>query len=485
MDRTLTAADRLLSPPRKGRLLAVLLAGQFMANVDTAIANVATPSIHERLGATGAELQLTVSGYVLAYAMLLITAARLGDLRGYRRVYVLGVAVFTGASLLCGLAPTPLTLVLARVAQGAGAALLVAQVLSGIQLHFEGAERQRALSRFVVVLSTSAVVGQILGGLLISADVLGAGWRPIFLINVPIGAALLVAALRWLPPDEGTRPARLDGAGVGALSAAVLLIVLPLVLGREMGWPSWTWVALAGSLPVVVLFVAIERGVAARGGQPLLDLRVVARPAVALALASRAAAMGTYFGMLFVLALYLQQGRHESAWRSGLALVSWVAAFGVGGPLLGRLPARVGHLAAPLGALVMAGAYLALATGAAAGGAMGPALVTLLGLGGLGFGVNTAALLSHLTQAVPRDRAPDVSGVYQTTGQLAGVVAVAGFGALYLALAHEPGLAAATHAFTVVCGAFAFTAAVAAASAWAARALAAGVRSRSCSNVPG
>lgn len=468
MDRTSTAADRQLAPPRTGRLLAVLLAGQFMANVDTAIANVATPSIHAGLGASGAELQLTVSGYVLAYAMLLITAARLGDLRGYRRIYVLGVGVFTGASLLCGLAPTPLTLVLARVAQGAGAALLVAQVLSGIQLHFEGAERQRALGRLVVVLSTSAVVGQILGGLLISADLLGTGWRPIFLINVPIGAALLAAALRWLPPDSAARPARLDGAGVAALSATVLLVVLPLVLGQETGWPVWTWLALSGSLPGLAVFVAVERSVARRGGQPLLDLRVVARPAVALALLSRGAAMGTYFGLLFVLALYLQQGRHESAWRSGVALVSWVAAFGVGGPLLGRLPARVGHLAAPLGALLLAASYLAMATGAGSG--EGPALVTLLGLGGLGFGINTAALLSHLTRAVPRDDAPDVSGVYQTTGQLAGVVAVAGFGALYLALTHEPGLPAATHAFTVVCAAFAVTAGVAAASAWGARA---------------
>jgi MFS family permease len=474
MHRTIAAADWVLAPPRKGRLLAVLLAGQFMANVDTAIANVATPSIHERLGASGAELQLTVSGYVLAYAMLLITAARLGDLRGYRRVYVLGVAVFTAASLVCGLAPTPLTLVLARVGQGAGAALLVAQVLSGIQLHFEGAERQRALGRFVVVLSTSAVIGQILGGLLISADLLGAGWRPIFLINVPIGAALLVAALRWLPPDAGARTARMDLAGVAALSATVLLIVLPLVLGQEAGWPGWTWLALAASLPGLAVFVAIERRVAGRGGQPLLDLGVLVRPAVGLALASRAAAMGTYFGMLFVLALYLQQARHESAWRSGLALVSWVAAFGVGGPLLGRLPARLARLAAPIGAMIMGGSYLAMATGAGAGEALGPALVTLLGLGGLGFGINTAGLLSHLTGAVPRDYAPDISGVYQTTGQLAGVMGVAGFGALYLALTHEPGLEAATHAFTVICAAFALAAGVAAAAAWGARALAAG-----------
>jgi MFS family permease len=266
--------------PHAGRLLLVLLAGQFMANVDTSIVNVSTPAIHDGLGASGSELQLIVSGYILAYAMLLITGARLGDTRGYRRMFLTGLVTFTAASLACGLAPDPFTLIVARVVQGAGSALMVPQALSGIQLSFSGPARARALGLYAVALSSSAVVGQILGGVLISADLLGTGWRPVFLINVPIGVALIVAAVRWLPADRPSHRRRLDLAGVAMLSGATLLAVLPLVLGREAGWPAWTWVCLVASVPVLAIFLAWERGVTRRGGYPLLNLHVLRSPAV-------------------------------------------------------------------------------------------------------------------------------------------------------------------------------------------------------------
>jgi MFS family permease len=191
-------------------VLALLLGGQALANIDTAIVNIATPSIQAELHATGAELQLIVFGYILAYAMLLVTGARLGQIYGYRTIFLIGVAGFTLASLACGLAPDPTTLIAARVIQGASGALLVPQVLSGIQLSIPEAERPRALGWFVVVLSGSAVIGQVLGGALISADVLGSGWRPVFLINVPIGALLVSAAMRYLPHQAGARRAQLD-----------------------------------------------------------------------------------------------------------------------------------------------------------------------------------------------------------------------------------------------------------------------------------
>jgi len=194
MSLTSRSDARSTSARRTAALLAVLLTGQALANIDTAIANVAAPSIHADLRASGGELQLVVSGYVLAYAVLLITGARLGHLYGYRPVFLLGVSTFTIASLVCGLAPDPITLVLARFVQGAGAALLVPQVLSGIQLNFSGEARQRALGLFVMALSGSAVVGQVLGGAIITADLFGAAWRPAFLVNVPIGVVLLVAA---------------------------------------------------------------------------------------------------------------------------------------------------------------------------------------------------------------------------------------------------------------------------------------------------
>lgn len=224
-----------LREAHKGGLLAILLAGPFMAQADATIANVATPSIHADLGASGAALELVIGGYLIAFAVLLITGARLGQTHGYRRIFLLGVGVFSLASLLCGLAPSPIVLVLARVVQGAGAALMFPQTLTGIQLNFSGRRRARAIGLYAVALSCGAVVGQILGGALISADVAGTQWRAIFLINIPVGATVIVAALRHLPADDQRTMRRIDLPGVATLSATILLLVLPLVLGQGAG----------------------------------------------------------------------------------------------------------------------------------------------------------------------------------------------------------------------------------------------------------
>jgi MFS family permease len=224
--------------------LVVWLSSMFMTQLDVTIVNVATPAIHADLGASGAELELIVGGYLLAYAVLLITGARLGELLGFRRIFLSGLAVFSAASLVCGLAPDPIVLIVARVAQGTGAALMVPQVLSGIQLELDGAQRARALGLYTIAASAGAVTGQILGGVIVSADVLGSGWRPIFLLNVPVGAAALAIGARVLPADrERERARRVDVAGVVTLSSALLPAILALSLGRQEGWPTWTWSA--------------------------------------------------------------------------------------------------------------------------------------------------------------------------------------------------------------------------------------------------
>jgi MFS family permease len=260
------------SRTHKSQLLAVLLMAPFMAQADATIANVAAPSIHADLGTSGAELELVIGGYLIAFAVLLITGARLGQTHGYRRVFLLGVSVFTGASLLCGLAPGPIVLIVARVLQGAGAALMFPQTLTGIQLSFEGAKRARAIGLYAIALSSGAVAGQILGGLLVSADLLGGQWRSIFFVNVPVGAAVLAGGARYLPLEAERAARRVDVAGVATLSAAVLLVVLPLVLGRAEGWPTWTWLSLAASVPALAAFVVAERRVRAGGGAPLVNL---------------------------------------------------------------------------------------------------------------------------------------------------------------------------------------------------------------------
>lgn len=438
------------APARAGSrgALAALLGAMFLGNVDVAIANIAGPSIRSGLHASGGELELVVSGYVLAYAVLLVTSAKLGEARGYRRMFLIGLAAFTVASLACGLAPDAPALIAARIASGAAAALMAAQVLTGIQLGFGGRARARALGWYALVLSAGAVAGQSLGGLLISANVLGETWRPAFLVNVPAGLVLLALAWRCLPAG-GRRPERLDLTGVALLSAAMLLLVVPLVLGPGTGWPPWAWAGLAASGPVFALLWRAERRIAGRGGAPLVDPRLLARPAIAWGLASQAAATATYFAVLFTLALYLQQGLGRSAAYSGLALVSWVAAFGVPGPVLGRLPVRARALAAPAGAVILAAGFAGLGTSLLAGDTSGVLLMTLLGVAGLGLGAGFTGSLSYLTGAVGGEHAAALSGLFNTTTRTGGVIGTAAFGTLYLALAPHPDRA--VHAFGVTC----------------------------------
>ncbi|MFJ3231613.1 MFS transporter [Streptomyces sp. NPDC086787] len=408
----------------------------FLGNVDIAVVNVAIPSIRDRLHATGSELELIVSGYTLAYAMLLITGARLGEIRGRRWTYLLGLVVFTASSLACGLAPNGGTLVGSRVVQGIGAALMVSQVLTGIQVNFEGPARRRALGAYTGVLGVSSVIGQALGGVLVSADILGTGWRPIFLINVPIGVLLVVAAFVFLPADEGTGQKKLDLRGVGLLSVALFLLVTPLVMGQDAGWAPWTWGCIAASLPIFAVFAVVERGITRRGGDPLMNVALLARRPVALALVSQAATRAGYFALLFVLALYLQQGLGKSAVYAGLVPIAWVATFALVGPILGRSGPLGRRLAAPTGSLLMAIAFAAMAAGAQSTGW----LIVLLGIGGVGYGAAFSGTLAHLTESVEARYAPDVSGLFNTTLQVGGTMGVAVFGTVYLGLA-KPGSA--------------------------------------------
>jgi MFS family permease len=450
-------------------ILAILLSGQFMANVDTAVANIAAPSIGATLGASEGQVALVVSGYVVAFAVLLITGARLGSSWGYRRVFLLGLRVFTLASLACGLAPEVYSLTVARFVQGAGAALMVPQVLSGIQLYFAGRDRVKALGYFSIALSGGAVAGQVLGGLLIAADLFGTAWRPIFLINVPLGVALWLVARRELPADAdagagagddavGGRRQSIDLRGVLTLSLTVLLVIVPLLLGSERGWPAWSWLSLLLSLPMAFLFERGERRTAAQGGRPLIARSLLRTPAVRAGLLAHALTTGAYFGLLFVLALYLQQGLGRSPAYSGFAMVVWVAAFGLAGPILPRLPESFRWMPV-IGCLILAAGYLAVLAYLLLGGLAGPWLFALLGIGGLGLGFSSNTLIGAVTLAVPTRYAADASGVIATNAQLSGALGVAVGGAVYAGIA-GPG-----RGLSVVLAGFAVLALAAAGSA--------------------
>src|SRR5262249_3353285 len=292
---------RAAAPPgRRWLMLAVLLGGQFMALLDAFGGNVAMPSVGAGLHASGASLQLVVGGYAAAYAMLLITGARLGDLYGRRRMYLLGVVMFTAASLACGLAPDSALLILARCAQGAAAAVMGPQIMSVIQMRFEGAARATALSAWGGVLAPGAGGGGLPGGGPGGAGRLGATWRPVFLINVPFGALLAVLVPRVVPADPprarrtGAGSRRLDLRGLAIAGPAVCLIVLPLVLGRELGWQAWTLGCVAAGLLLAAAFAGFERAVAARGGDPLLGPGVLRAPRPAAGPGTLPAPMAPY-----------------------------------------------------------------------------------------------------------------------------------------------------------------------------------------------
>jgi predicted MFS family arabinose efflux permease len=279
-----------------------------------------------------------------------------------------------------------------------------------------------------------------------------------------VGLAAIAAAVRHLPADDRRASRGTDLVGLATLSASLVLIVVPLILGRPQGWPVWTWVCLAASLPALRMFLVAQREVAARGGSPLVNVQVIARAAVSWGLLTLMIATGTYYALLFTLAQYLQRGLGRSALVSALTLVPWVAAFGLAGQLVRRLPDRLKPLVPAAGCLLLATAYAAISLTLFSGSRGETPLLVLLGAGGLGLGTQFSSMIAHLTNAVPTGYAADISGVSTTTIQIGGALGVAAFGTLYMSLTHTSG-AQVGHAFAVVTAGFAAVALLAAAAA--------------------
>src|SRR6266700_3573236 len=415
--------------------LAVVLTGQFMTVLDASVVNVAAPSIHASLHTSGAGLQLVIAGYVITYAVLLVTGARLGDILGHRRMFLSGLAVFTLASLGCGMATSTAVLVTLRFIQGAGAATMIPQVLSLIQRTFTGAARARPMRLYAAVLAGGAVTGQVVGGVLVSANLLGGTWRPVFLLNVPIGAILFLAGLRALPNGRGEPGRTLDLAGVATLTPAVLALILPLVLGQSEHWPAWGWACLAGSGVLFAVFAVVERRVAARGGSPLIPGRLLRLPGTAAGIAALFCVMAVFGGFFFVLALHLQGGLGDSPMRAGLTFAPAAAAFAVVSLNWQRLPGQVKPWL-PIGGFAgMTAGLVLLAAVLRGGGPGGTWLIVALVLAGGGMAAAFSPLMTAVVTRVPVSGAADATGVIVTVNQLALVVGVATFGTLYLNLA--------------------------------------------------
>ncbi|KWK61057.1 MFS transporter [Burkholderia ubonensis] len=429
----LPATPERAAPHR--RMLPLLLIGQGMAAMDTSIVNVAAPALRADLGISGALLQLVVAGYILAYAVFLITGARLGEDYGYRRLFVTGLAIFTVSSLACGVAPGTWLLIVGRIAQGVGAAMLVPQVMSLIQRSFEGPARARAIGYYSMILGLGSTAGQALGGVIITADFAGLSWRPAFLINVPIGIVLLARARSVLPALAGPERRKLDLVGVALLTGAMLLIVVPLTFGHDVGWPAWVWASLAAGVIGIASFLRFERALAQRGGSPLLSLDAVLATGIRPGLAVVSIGFIGYGGWLFACALYLQTGLGFSPMISGFVFAAYAFGFGISNVSWSKLPARLLRFTPAVALIAMAAANLAFGMTARHAGWVAAAMVPLLFCAGASHGLTFGTTVNQMTQRTAPQHAPALSGLVTTSVQLSIVIGVAALGAIYLAVA--------------------------------------------------
>jgi MFS family permease len=303
---------------RKWAPLPVVLAGVFMVVLDFFIVNVATPTMQGELHAGANAIQWVVAGYGLAFAAGLITGGRLGDQLGRRRMFTIGLALVVVTSAACGIAPSADMLVAARVAQGAASALLMPQVLAILGVAYTGPDRMKALTAYTMTLGIAAVGGQLIGGVLIQLDPAGLDWRACFLVNVPVGLAALAVVSRVVPETRAEGESRLDLVGADLVTLGLLAILLPLIEGREQGWPAWTWASFAGAGLVMVAFGLYQRRVARRGGSPLVPPELFAQRAFTASMATVVLFFVTVASFFLVLALELQEGRGLDALQSGL-----------------------------------------------------------------------------------------------------------------------------------------------------------------------
>ncbi|MFH8367643.1 MFS transporter [Streptomyces sp. NPDC018031] len=422
--------------------LATVLLGAALPLIDFFIVNVALPAMGRDLHAGEAMLELVVAGYGVAYAVLLVLGGRLGDTFGRRRLYLAGMAAFGVTSLACGLAPDAGSLVAARVAQGASAALLLPQVLATIQATTSGPRRARALSLYGATAGLSMVAGQILGGLLVAADVAGTGWRAVFLVNVPVALAGLALAARTVPETRSERPAPVDVPGTLLLGGSLIALLLPLTEGRAAGWPVWTWLLL-GLFPLLAAaFWVVERRADRDGIVPLVPPSLLALPGLRRGLGLVLPFSTGFGGFMFVIAVALQQGLRFGPVAAGLALVPMAAAFfavSLAGP---RLVARFGSPVVTVGGLIQALGLAVLAVTVLRGwpdlsvAELAPGML----LAGLGQGLQLPVLFRIVLADVPAERAGVGSGVMVTTQQSALALGVATLGTLFLSLEPSVGM---------------------------------------------
>ncbi|UXY28113.1 MFS transporter [Streptomyces sp. HUAS TT20] len=415
-DRTGSAADR-----RRWFALAIVMTAAFMDLVDVTIVNIAIPSIKQDAGASFSQIQWITAGYALAFAAGLITGGRLGDIHGRRRMFLIGIGGFTLASALCGFAANPEMLVASRVLQGGMAAMMVPQVLSIVHATFPAHERGKVFGLFGAIVGLGAVSGPLLGALLTEWNLFGLEWRPIFLINLPVGIAALILGSRFISESKAPKALKLDLVGVALVTLGLLMLLYPLTRGRELGWPLWGHLSMAGSLVVFGALVAYERRKSARDGSPLVELSLFKVKSFAAGIAVQTV-FGISLGIFFLVwTLYMQVGLGWRPLRAGLTGVPFSIAVSVAaGMSVQKLVPRFGRKVLQAGALLMAAGvliYLAESERYGLGIASWQMALPLVVMGA-GMGLIVAPLTDAVLSGVPREHAGSASGLINTVQQM-------------------------------------------------------------------
>jgi EmrB/QacA subfamily drug resistance transporter len=409
------------------------MGGIFLVVLDFFIVNVALPSMQHDLHASDSGLEWVVAGYGLTFSALLIAVTRLGDRWGRRRMFSWGTALFVLASAACGAAPSTELLVGARLAQGVAGAMVSPMVLALLGDVYAGPRMPKAIGIYSMVMGLAAATGQLIGGVLIHLDLADSGWRAIFWVNVPIGIAVVALSPRLLPDRRNADAARIDLVELLLATTTLTALLLPLLEGRRLDWPLWTWLSLAGAVLASGLTVARGRSLLRRGRRPLVEPAAFRSRTVRVAIASQGllfVGMASYF---LVLALYLQDGRGLGALSSGavFTLVAFPYMLGTGNQR--RLAARLGRWTVPAGAGAFALGHVALLVALAEHGVGGPLLDLApgLALAGFGMGIALTALIDAAMGTVEPAYAGAVSGVLSTAQQIGNALGVAVVGMVF------------------------------------------------------
>jgi EmrB/QacA subfamily drug resistance transporter len=423
---------------RRWFALAIVMTAAFMDLVDVTIVNIAIPAIQRDEGASFSHIQWITAGYALAFAAGLITGGRLGDIHGRKRVFLIGIAGFTVASALCGLAVNPDMLVASRILQGATAALMVPQVLSIVHATFPAHERGKVFGLFGAVVGLGAVSGPLLGALLTQWNLFGLEWRPIFLINLPVGVLGLVLGRKFITESKAPQALKLDLVGVALVTGGLLMLLYPLTHGRELGWPMWGYASMVGAFAVFAALVAYERRKARQDGSPLVELSLFRVKSFAAGIAVQTV-FGIGLGIFFLVwTLYMQIGLGWSPLRAGLTGVPFSIAVSVAASVsVQLLVPRFGRKVLQAGALTMAAGVLLYIWEADHFGADVTAWQMALPLVfmGIGMGLIVAPLTDAILSEVPRQHAGSASGLINTVQQMGnalglGLVSVVFFGVI-------------------------------------------------------